>query len=133
MFFKANSNNFHHLPNKLASLHSYIINFFKWQSKTRLKMYWPKGVCGPRGKSKGNRDRNAKSNYQIKMSFFCGKLLLVKLLKLFSTLKACCFATFFAMFPNKSWESNNNSDIHYSRHEQYYWVRYWYWVILGCY
>ena len=19
------------------------------------------------------------------------------------------------------------------RHEQYYWVRYWYWVILGCY
>ena len=28
--------------------------------------------------------------------------------------------------------SNKNPDVHI-RHEQYYWVGYWYWVILGCY
>jgi len=77
MFFKANSNNFHHLPNKLASLHSYITNFFQWQSKTRLKMYWPKRE---KHGEWGQESRTGKSNQIIKLKcHFCGKSLLLKL------------------------------------------------------
>ena len=36
-------------------------------------------------------------------------------------------------FQGKFFSDECNVDIMGSRREQYYWVRYWYWVILGCF